>query len=178
MTLDEVLASPQACLKLWKYAQKENNSENIEFLLLVRTINPALGAAGLPLFPNTKVSQSDRVKYVYERCIVPTANLVLTAKVQDAMADAALQKVPFSGTRWGRSGTQINLPSPIQEALISAYEKGTLIPSSFLPAYQDILKLVRRDLWKRYLDTPEGAGLAAITLPLKPTVIHLPKKRT
>ena len=115
---------------------------------------------------------ADRLKYIYERCIAPTKNLILTSELKEAIV---IDKT-VGGTRWGRSGTQVNLPAPMYASLETAYTKGILSSTSFNSAYGEILRLAKRDLWKRYIETPEGAQLTAVTLPLKPTVIHLRKK--
>jgi hypothetical protein len=173
MTLEDVLSSQWAFLKFWRYTRTDFGKENVEFLVLVRAMNPVLGPAPYNLFPAGKITLEDRANYVYERCILAKGAQVYSGKFKDEMADTMLHNNQFvlandpgrkfqtTGTRWGRNDTQINLPEPIQKALEAAKEAGPLTADAFIPAYNSIFRLVKGDTWVRFIKTQDGAEIAA-----------------
>lgn len=74
MTLDDVMNTDRnAFLTLYRFCQKEQGANNLEFLMLVRQMNPVLGAVSYTLTPKT-LAQADTPEYVYRRCVMlPTA---------------------------------------------------------------------------------------------------------
>jgi hypothetical protein len=148
MTLDEVLASSAACMKLYQHAQKEFSTENLDFILLVRAINPSLGAVGfLPPkgYPEGVTSPKDRARYLYDRFIYPAPQ---PSDAQSAFASA---------------DQEINIGSDIRERLKNEMEKGTLGPDSYTTAtrsdpsaYSAVRQMLQKDTWRRFQLTKEG----------------------
>ena len=126
MYLDETLSRQDAFLSLYNFAKNEFNHENLEFLQLVRKLNPRLGVAAVDYFPSYAYSTLHKTQYIFKYYVQTDAK------------------------------KQINLPSGIFNDLKMGKACGTLNQTSFDQAYASIHDLVDRDFWTRYVATAEG----------------------
>lgn len=134
MTLSEVLASQSHCLDLRRFCAKEFSTENIDFLLLARKLNPLLGSAGVGTFPPDKSTAVQRARYLYDRFVAPR---------EDSAKRVA-----------------INISSSNKTTLTAAATANLLGATSFDAAHNEIYAMVDRDTFPRFLRSDDGLGCA------------------
>jgi hypothetical protein len=139
MLLEAALTQYRPCQAFLNFSRKDHSEENLEFLLLVSWVNPALGKAAINIFPRYCNNLLQQIKYVYEYY------------VQE------------------ESKKQVNLSSVCRKEVDAAYAEASRAhlrdmgghKKIFDNAYKHILNLTRGETWKRFCDTPEGHEVGA-----------------
>jgi hypothetical protein len=143
MYLDGALSQLNAFQALHAFSKKEFNNENIEFLMLVRWLNPGLGRAAINLFPSFCVTVLHQTKYIFKTYVAKKVGL----NYQD-------------NPKW------INLPANLQNEL-EVESVGEMDKHTFDRAYKNIFDLVNRDLWYRFVINDVGRALGAEVEPAR-----------
>jgi hypothetical protein len=135
MYIEGALSQIGAFNLLYEFSKKRFCNENIEFLMLVRRLNPNLGTAAVDLFPSFCVSDLHKTKYIYRHYVAE-----------------------YIGGK--PNPHQINLPDWIQKDLGEA-QTSTMDKYTFDQAYHSILTLSRSDFWLRFVQSPGGRRVGA-----------------